>query len=57
MLSCSLASSDVRGIAGEQSGVRDNGEATEPSLDDWFELEHVTQGGGEWTGTATVNGA
>jgi hypothetical protein len=44
-------------MAGEVSGVLDNDDAAEPSLDDWLGLEHVTQEGGEWTGTATVSGA
>ena len=43
-------------MAGELSGVLDNDDATEPSLDDWLEIENMAQGG-ESTGTATVSGA
>ncbi len=55
-LSCPLMSSGVLGMAGELSGVLDNDDATEPSLDDWLEIENMAQGG-ESTGTATVSGA
>ena len=54
--SCSLVSSGVFKMAGELSGVLDNGDPTESSLDERLEIEHAVQGA-ESIGTATVSGA